>query len=206
MPDPRVLICGPAINAAETAEGLEILSGISLDGATKVVVTSGKFDAEGAARTFNAESGYPAYPAQLESLSRWAGVEEWPDRRFRDGYDLINLARILRNEGEFDLAVLLRDGDGFDDRWPTLVSELETDPFLTFAAEDGARESLLLNLRVPTTRSILDLACDFYLSGRSFALSPYSLKAVLDIATEAESLMGELGLAKDASIHPAGFA
>jgi hypothetical protein len=195
------------MNAAETAASLELLSAISLDGATKVVVTNGKLETGGVARTFNAESGYPAYPALLETLSRWAEVENWPDRRFRDGFDLMNLGRILQKETEFDFAVLLRDGEGFEERWPALLSEMGTDPYLTFAPDKHeGPENLLLNLRAPPTRSVLDLACDFYLSGRSFAVSPYNLKAVLDIAREAAGLMGELGLAGDSPINSSGFA
>jgi hypothetical protein len=181
------------MDAAESAASLAALRKIKLAGVTKVVVTTGKFDAAKSARTFNVEAGYPAYPATLQTYSRWAEVSQWPDHRFRDGYDLLTLRRILQVDDGFDIAVLYRGDEDLEARWRTLLGQVEDRAYLTFSPTAGQEaETLLLNLQVGKTRAILDAACGLYLEGRSYSVSPYSLKAVLDIATDAINLMDEL--------------
>jgi hypothetical protein len=203
LSEPRVLICAPATESAEAAAILDGLHTISLPNATKVLLTSGKFDAAQVAQTFNVESGYPAYPAQLETCSRWAEVDHWPDERFRDGFDLINLKRVLDKQDAVDLAVLLRDPVHLDETWPALLSELGDQSYRLFGATElGVSRSFLLNLQSQAAREIFEIACEFYLSGRSYAVSPYSMEALFEVATDALRLKDELRLAQGPESYP----
>jgi hypothetical protein len=74
MPEPRVLLCGPALDLAESAASLEMLRGIAMPDAEKFVVTTGKFDTQKDARAFNIEADYPAQTAYMQTLARWAEV------------------------------------------------------------------------------------------------------------------------------------
>ena len=76
-----------AINAAEFRRTPGDVGGQNLPNATKFVITTGKFDAEKAASTFNIEGSYPAEPAHLQTLARYAAAGPG-EQCFRDGYDL----------------------------------------------------------------------------------------------------------------------
>ena len=95
LSEPTILLCGPALDAEESAVSLEVLRQVALPGAAKFLVTTGKFDTEGAAKGFNVEADYPAEPAYLQTLLRWSAAGGLDDPRFRDGYDLYCLGRIL---------------------------------------------------------------------------------------------------------------
>lgn len=195
MPEPRILIVGPALNAAESARSLEMLGCVNLPDATKFVVTTGKFDAAGSAKTFNVETGYPAEPPALQSLAAWAEVPHGFDPRFRDGYDLYCLRSLLAKNDGFDYAVLLRDATGFEERWPDLKAKLEGRLFLTFhpqLATAAASGNVLFDLRDERMPGLLELALDLYLSGAGYALPAYSLESALMTAIEALGLSDEM--------------
>ena len=191
MSDARILLCAPALNASESLAGLEMMRGLTLRGATKFVVTTGKFDTEKEARAFNVEAGYPAETALLQTLSRWAEVPEWPDARFRDGYDLFCLHQIMRQNEGFDIAVLLRDGSEIQARWASLLRALEGRFFVTGeTAETGP--NLLINLADRRARNFLDRAAQFYFTGRAYALETYSLDSALRLVVRAVELEADL--------------
>lgn len=196
MPDPRILVCGPALNGAESASRLAMLRGVSLPNATKFLVTTGKFDAQTDARTFNIEAQYPAETAYLQTLARWAEVPDWPDARFRDGYDLFCLQRVLTANPGFDIAVLLREATDFETRWPALVRDLNGQLYLTLETIDSSAAnsgpSLLINMTDQRAKVFLDLASQIYLAGASYAIEPYSLDRALDLAVESLSLESSL--------------
>jgi hypothetical protein len=181
MPEPRVLLCGPALDLAESAASLEMLRGIAIPGAEKFVVTTGKFDTQKDARAFNVEADYPAQTAYMQTLARWAEVPEWPDRRFRDGYDLYCLQRILAANDRFDIAVLIRDGGNFSEHWPQLLEKLADSYFLVFGAEGGPA-GLVLNLQKEGVGAFLDYGLQIFSTGRSYAIEPYDLDRVLKLA------------------------
>lgn len=187
MSEPRILLCAPALTADESASGLEMLRALSLPGATKVLVTTGKFDTEKEAQAFNIEAGYPGETAHLQTLSRWAEVTEWPDARFRDGYDLFCLQRILSQREGFDIAVLLRDGFDFESRRSNLSDDLNGRMFLTREMSEGGG-NLLINLADPRANRFLNRAVHFYLTGRAYALEPYDFDRALTIAAETVEL------------------
>jgi hypothetical protein len=189
----RVLVCGPAINAAESAERLEMLAGINLPNATKFVITTGKFDAEKAASTFNIEGSYPAEPAHLQTLARYAAAGPG-EQCFRDGYDLFCFRRLVMERKGFALAVLLRNAGGFDDRWPELRSALNDKLFLTFVpksveqvGELGAT-NLIIDLTDERAGPFLERVGEVYASGASYAITSYSLDAALRLGLEAMEL------------------
>lgn len=191
MSDARVLICGPAIDAAESADRLDMLGHIKLPTATKFVITTGKFDAHKAARTFNVEADYPAEPAHLQTLARSAETSSWPEPRFRDGYDLFCLRRLLAKHEGFDFAVLLREGTGFDERWSELRSRINGKLFVTFdvkspsAPEGGTSTNLLIDLTDKRASVLLDRAGRLYASGTVYAIAAYSLDDTLHLALDA---------------------
>ena len=193
MSDARILLCAPALTAGESLAGIERLRALTLPGATKFVVTTGKFDTQKEARAFNVEARYPAETAFLQTLSRWAEELEWPDARFRDGYDLFCLDRIVSENEGYGIAVLLRNGS--DVPWASLLRNLEGQLFLTSqTAENGP--NLLINLADHRARGFLDRTVQFYLSGRAYALEPYNLDRALRL------VVASLGL--EADLHDAG--
>jgi len=187
MPEPRVLLCGLALNAAESAASLELLRRIAMPDAEKFVVTTGKFDTQKDARAFNIEADYPAQTAYLQTLARWAEVPEWPDRRFRDGYDLYCLQRILAANDRFDIAVLVHDGANLAERWPQLLKKLADSYFLVFG-EEGGPAGFVLNLQKQGASAFLDYALQIFSTGRSYAIEPYDLDHALDLAQDAMQL------------------
>ena len=187
MSEESLLICGPGLEAADSEASLQRLGQIGLAGATKVVVTTGKFETDGAAKRINVDADYPPEPAHLQTLLRWAGLNDLSDPRFRDGFDLYSLRRILARHAQSDFALVLRSGAaGFDDAWPELRATLEGRPFLCFGG-DGApsRRNLLVDLRDSRTGAALQAAEQLYSTGAVFALAPYSLDAALDAAVAA---------------------
>ena len=189
MPDRSVLIVGPAIDEEETARSLANMRDIDLPGATKVVVTRGKFDAEGVAKTFNVDSGYPAEIAELHTLATVSGHGSRADPRFRDGYDLFCVRRLLERYDGFDLLLLLRDPDGLHEGWPDMVSSAAERLFAFGPAEAS---NLLLNLSEPRFPLFLELAWNLYRMGSAYALQPYSLAHALAAASEAADLIASL--------------
>jgi hypothetical protein len=188
LSDPRILLCGPAIDSAESGARLEMLRQIELPNATKFVVTTGKFDGQKPARTFNVEANYPSQPARLLTLARWACCGAAPEPRFRDGYDLFCLDRILDESGGFDLAMLVRDATGLEQRWPELRSSIGDELFLTFrAASHGAAAAadavnVLFNLTHPGSRRFFDHISGLYRDGAFYGIEDYSLGKALDLA------------------------
>ena len=188
MSDPKILLCGPALDLQESAARLEMLRQITLPNATKFVVTTGKFDAKKEARTFNIEADYPTEPALLQTLAAEAVGSDLRDRRFRDGYDLFCLRRILAAHEGFDLALLLREADRFEDRWPELRSSIRNELFLTFAEqrpegdELNSATNLLINLRDKRAAAFLDRVATVYASGAAYAMTHYSLDAALSLS------------------------
>jgi hypothetical protein len=123
LSDPTLLILGPALDSSETARSLANLGSVDLPNATKFVITRGKYDAGGAARTFNIDSGYPAEIAMLQSLASAAGCAVRDDPRFRDGYDLFCIRRLLERNAGFDRLLLLREPAGLERSWPEMLAQ-----------------------------------------------------------------------------------
>lgn len=195
MPEPLILICGPALDANESAASLDLLRQVTLPNAVKFLVTTGKFDAEGAAKTVNVEADYPADPAYLQTLLRWAEIRELADPRFRDGFDLYCLRRILARFKKFDYAVLLRGGaSNLKARWPKLQGSIEGRVFLTFhgaASAGGAASpgpSLLIDFQDKRSAAFLDAAWELYLSGAVYGMADYSLDGALGTALDTVEL------------------
>lgn len=184
LSEPTILLCGPALDAAESAASLEMLRQVALPGAAKFLVTTGKFDTEGAAKGFNVEADYPAEPAYLQTLLRWSEAGGLDDPRFRDGYDLYCLRRILARHGPFDFAVLLRgDAASFEASWPELGKHVDGRLYLTFG--DEASPSLLVDIQDVRSAAFLDTAWQLYVTGAVYGIDGYALDGALDLALEA---------------------
>ncbi len=123
----------------------------------------------------------------LQTLLRWAEGDSLADPRFRDGYDLYCLRRILARHGRFDFAVVLRAGAAsFEARWPELRKSVEGRLFLTF--DDGSLRSLLIDLRDERSAAFLDAAWQLYLTGAVYGIDAYSLDSALRLAVAAVEL------------------
>jgi hypothetical protein len=195
LPEPAILLCGPALDAEGSAASLDLLRQVSLPNATKYLVTTGKFDAGGDAKTVNVETDYPADPPQLRSLLRWAEINDLEDGRFRDGYDLYCLRRILSRFKKFDYALVLRNGaTSLPGWWPELQASIAGRTFLTFDGQGpGAgtlspHPSLIIDLQDARTPAFLDAAWELYRTGAVYGLEPYSIAAALDTALAAVEL------------------
>jgi hypothetical protein len=186
LPDPALLICGPAFDGQETARSLTNLNRVNLPNATRLVITHGKFDTGGAARTLNVDSGYPAEPPQLQTLAAFAGRSFRTDPRFRDGYDLYCIRRVLEQNAGFDLLLLLRDPAGVERCWPQLLATASENPIAIDGEHDG---NLLLNLHNPRCGPLLELAWTSFRSGAACALQPYSLGSMMQSAADALNLV-----------------
>lgn len=188
MSDPRILLIGPALDLAESALSLERLRQVARPDVTKLVVTTGKFDAAKEALTFNVEGEYPAEPAKLQTLARWAEAGH-VDPRFRDGYDLFCLTRILAKHKDYDFAVLLRDATNFDVRWDELMPAVEGKAVLEFSADatpktrSDAPSNLLFHLKSEDVPALLEFAWHLYDTGVVYAMTQYSFKRVLELAS-----------------------
>ena len=187
LSEPSILLCGPALDVAESAASLEMLRRVALPGAIKFVVTTGKFDAEGAAKGFNVEADYPAEPACLQTLLRWSETGGLTDPRFRDGYDLYCLLRVLARHGPFDFAVLLRgEGASLETSWPELRNAVVERLFLTFG--DEASPSLLIDLQDSRAAAFRETVWQLYLTGAVYGIEGYTLDRALGLALEAMEL------------------
>ena len=189
MPEPTILCCGPALDPGESASSLEMLRRISLAGAAKFVVTTSKFDAGDDVKAVNVEGSYPAEPAVLQTLVRWAEGDGLQDPAFRDGYDLYCLSRILERHKRFEYAVLLRGGAStFDSRWSALRDEVNDRLVVTFDEDNAgvgianSRPSLLIDLGDERTLDFLAAALELYSTGAVFGMAEYSLDRALSIA------------------------
>ena len=187
MFEESLLICGPGLEAAESKESLQRLKEIGHAGATKVVVTTGKFETDGAAKRINVDADYPPEPAHLQTLLSWAALSDLSDSRFRDGFDLYSLRRILAKHGQADFALLLRSNAAeFNENWPKLRSSLTHNAFKCFGGDgDPRRRNLIVNLRASRIEDALEAAWQIYFTGAVYALAPYSLDAALDAAVAA---------------------
>lgn len=184
MSDPLILVLGTAADADESEHSLRLLEELQLPNAVKYVLTTGKFDARGAARTFNIEAGYPGEPAILRTLAAWAELPS--DARARDGYDLFCLKRLLEQAGSFDLALLLRGSAIGIEAEPDLAAKMNGRHFLIFPdAADAEPASVLFNLSNADSRRFLDLGCELFATGAVYGLSPYSLNSALEAADDA---------------------
>jgi hypothetical protein len=191
LSDPSILICGPALDAAESADRLEMLRIVPWPNAKKYVVTTGKFDAGKLAKSININAQYPPEPVYLQTLAGWVGFPDRSGPRFRDGYDLFCLRKILTKDGGFDYAILLREAIGFQDHWQNLRASVEDRIFLTFhdglsdASDLSASCNVLFDLRDRRALRTLDLAWELYLTGAVYALTSYNLNHALTLAVDA---------------------
>ena len=192
MPEPRILVLGAASNAVESEEALARLNRVVLPNASKHVVTAGKFDSRAIAATLNVEAGYPAEPAVLQTLAAWAEVHDPTDPRFRDGYDLYCLRRLLTNGAEGDLALILREGTELGSNWPELQERIAGRLFLTFPSDQSFLPSMLFNLTDPQATAFLDLAWELYFGGSVYAMDPYCLERALTAASDALRLQASI--------------
>lgn len=180
MSDPAVLLVAPVLDEADSTASLQMLRNVGVPNATKVLVTNGKFDAQKLATTFNIETGYPPEPARLQTLAAWAEVPYRTDPRFRDGFDMFCLNKVIAKAGQFDCAVLVRDATGLQEAWADLVAELSDRLFSTFRAEgDAGPGNILFNLVAPRASRFLDAASELYATGAGFGITPYSLTNAL---------------------------
>jgi len=192
LSDLRILIIGPALDAAEARSRLDQLRSISLPNATRYAVTSAKITADDV-KLFKVEAGFPAQPSHLQTLAAWAELPHHANHRFRDGFDLYCTNRILANDDGYDVAVLLRNATGLEERWPDLLGGLEDQLFVTFdenaGRNDGAAgRNLLFELRNPFSITVLNAAWEIYASGAAYAMTPYSLHAAFTIAADAQRI------------------
>jgi hypothetical protein len=179
-----ILLCIPALNGVESVKCRELVRQITLPNATKFIVANGKFDAEGAAKTLNIESGYPSGPAHLQTLSAWAEVDVGTDPRFCDGYHIYALRTLVAKESGFDYAILLRQESGLQDRWTELRTELDNGLFLTFGDQPwaSAQPNVIFNVGHADGIRFLKCLSDLFETGIVYGLSPYSLHAALSAA------------------------
>ena len=199
MPETSILLCGPALDARESAASLELLRQITVPNAAKFVVTTAKFDAQDVAKSVNVQSDYPAEPAYLQTLLNWSEIGDPGDPRFRDGYDLYCLRRILARHKRFDYAVMLRGAaHTVETRWPELQRSLEDRLFLIVGEEPPSNSTaarlptFVINLRDERVDAFLDAASQLYLTGAVYGLTAYSLDTALSIALDSVQLEASL--------------
>jgi hypothetical protein len=189
LPDPSLLILGPAFDAAESSRSVDNLNRVDLPDAVKIVVTRGKFDAGVAVTTFNIDAGYPPEIAALQTVATMAGRRFRDDARFRDGYDFFCIRRLLDKRGGFDRLLLLRDPVDLEQGWPGMAGRAATD---LFAVDGETGRNLLLNLAEPRSRAFLTQAWALYATGAAFAIPCYSLATALGVACDAVDLVASL--------------
>jgi hypothetical protein len=180
-----------ALDAVEATCRLEMLGRVALPSAIKYLVTGGKFDTGQLAKSFNVETGYPAEPALLQTLSRWAEIAGPDDLRFRNGYDLHCLRRLLERNDKFDYAVILYDVAAFNHRYLELLSTMEGRSFLTFGQEGdevAATPNVIFDLRDERTFTMLELAWDLFATGAVYGISPYGLDDALEAVARSQRL------------------
>jgi hypothetical protein len=180
------MILGPAFDAEESRRSVENLHRLDLTGAVGFVVTRGKFDAGTAVKTFNIDAGYPAEIAELQSLATMAGQRFRYDDRFRDGYDLFCIRRLLAKHDGFMRLLLMRDPAGLEQAWPDLAKRAASE---LFAVDGKTGRNVLLNLGEPRCRACLEHAWTLFATGAAYAIAPYSLTTALAVAREAADLV-----------------
>lgn len=184
LSESTILLCGPALNAAESAASLEKLRALNLPGGAKFLVTTGKFDTEGVAKGVNVEADYPSEPPFLQTLLTWSDAGGLPDPRFRDGYDLYCLRRVLARFQPFEFAVLLRqDAGNLEERWPELRKSVDGHLFLTFGNQSSP--SLLVDLKDARATAFLESAWQLYITGAIYGLDDYAFDRALGLALTA---------------------
>lgn len=198
MLEPRILVCGPALNMSESEASLERLRHLSSPIFKKFVVTTDKFDSLHDVRSFSVEAEHPPEPAYLKTLGSWAGNADLTDQRFRDGYDLFCLRAILSGNAGLDFAILLREADQLDDRLPLLLSKVEGCLFLAFDSEFDctsaarSRRNLLVDLSNPGVGDFLHFAWQLYVTGAVYAIDPYSLEDAMKAAAEGARIAADI--------------
>jgi hypothetical protein len=125
-------------------------------------------------------------------LLSWAEIGGLSDPRFRDGYDLYCVRRVLGRHGPFDVAVVLRGGAAsFESRWPELLKSVEGRLFVTFdgdaaaALTPGVGSNILFDLRDDRAPAFLEAAMQLFLTGSVYGMSDYTLDRALGVALEA---------------------
>jgi hypothetical protein len=195
-----MLLCGPALDTNESAASLDMLRQVTLSNAAKFVVTTAKFDAQDIAKSVNVQADYPREPAYLQTILNWSEIGDLADPRFRDGYDLYCLQRILARQKRFDYAVMLRGSAPatFEARWPELQRAVEGRLFLTLDEEPAIDSTavrlptFLIDLRDERVGAFLDAAWQLYLTGAVYGLTAYSLDRALSIALDSIELEASL--------------
>jgi len=188
--EPRILVCGPALNISESEASLERLRLLSSPIFKKFAVTTGKSDSVRDVKGFSMEANFPPEPAYLQTLGSWAGNADPTDQRFRDGYDLFCLRAIISRNPGFKFAMLLREANELDDRLMSLLNKAEDSLFLAFDAESdhasdaNSRRNLLVNLSDPRSGDFLHFAWQLYVTGAAHAIDPYSLEEAMKAAAE----------------------
>jgi len=176
-----------------------MLRELNLPGATKFIVTTGKFDAQKLARTFNVEADYPAEPARLQTMAGWLEVPDLTVPCFRDGYDLFCLRRILAKDDAFEFAIILRNAAGLEEGWSEILAQVSGKPYLCFengsAVQSGASSgcNVMFNLQEESTPAVLEMAWELYSSGAAYAMSPYNMEKALATALDGVILGLQLG-------------
>jgi hypothetical protein len=195
-----MLLCGPALDTNESAASLDMLRQVTLSNAAKFVVTTAKFDAQDIAKSVNVQADNPREPAYLQTILNWSEIGDLADPRFRDGYDLYCLQRILARQKRFDYAVMLRGSAPatFEARWPELQRAVEGRLFLTLDEEPAIDSTaarlptFLIDLRDERVGAFLDAAWQLYLTGAVYGLTAYSLERALSIALDSIELEASL--------------
>lgn len=197
MPEPRILICSVSTHDADPLPSLELLRNVTLPNASKFLVVTGKFETK-EVKKFNVEADYPPEPAQLKTLAAWAEVNHATDPRWRDGFDLFCLRRILKKNGPFSYAILLRTACGFEGGWTELAQKLSDKPFLVFGRNEDEHSgstsecNVLFHLEGKHSGELIEEAWQVYASGTVYAFENCSFDIALD--TAAESLRIQQGL------------
>jgi hypothetical protein len=199
LSEPRILFCSVALDAAEAVERLEVLRQVASPTAAKYLATFGKFDGQGHAKMVNIEADYPAEPAQLQTLERWAEIPDAQGQHLRDGSDLYCLRRVLAKASDaFDYAVLLRSKEGHERCWAELVAKVEDKLFLAIddglsALSDGAaRGDVLFRTGHNHVPEFLKLAWELYATGTVYGMTPYGFEHALNVAAGALRLKLEI--------------
>ena len=190
MSDRKTLVVATAIDAAEASACLAALERVNIPDAAKYVVTNGKLETRGIAKSFNIESGYPAEPPHLQTLAAWAEIPTGMDERFRDGIELFGLKVLLERAGEFDLALLLRSEIDGERGWVSATHQVRNRLFHTFQGSKSpdvlpGRWNVLFQTGDSRFAEFLDLAWELFETGAAYGVSPYRLDEVLTGAAHA---------------------
>jgi hypothetical protein len=189
LSDLQILIFATSTDANGSLASVELLRNVAVPNASKFVVVTGKFETQ-EARKFNIEADYPAEPAQLQTIAAWAGLSHGPDSRLRDGYDLFCLRSIVKKQGPFSHAVLLRHVRGFEGGWADLAHTLGDKLFMVFGAIESQQTgntpqcNVLFRLDDGHSIAFIEQAFELYSSGTVYAFEDYSFDIALGAAAE----------------------